>query len=384
MGLYVHLPFCLRKCRYCDFCSTPQHDDALRAHYVERLCDELTARASEVNGRTVDTVYFGGGTPTLLSPALFDRLLGVAHDRLSIAPDAEITVECNPATVDARALSSLRSLGINRLSIGAQSAVDSELRALGRVHSFDDTVRTVRDARRAGFDNVSLDVMYGIPDQTRESFRTTLDAILALEPEHVSAYSLIVEPGTPFFEQRDTLALPDEDTVCDMTADALSLLRGAGYRRYEISNFARDGHVSRHNLHYWQLDDYLGLGIAAHSLCTLDRPRPDGAIALRTQNGTDLAAYLSGADVREMEEELTLGALRDEYVMLRLRLADGIDKSAFAARFGQAFDGVYGEAAARFIAMGLLTDTPQRIAFTDAGFAVSNTVLSEILFHEIL
>lgn len=369
-GLYIHIPFCRRKCLYCDFCSYPDRDEATFARYADRVCRELADRAAALAGKEIDTVYFGGGTPTLLSPAHFSRLLDSVRAHYTLTPDAEITTECNPATVDARALSELRSLGMNRLSIGMQSADDGELQALGRIHTAAQAADTVRAARAAGFDNLSLDIMYGIPTQTRDSFARTLDTVLALEPEHISAYSLILEEGTPFWSMQDALPLPDEDAVCDMTAHALSVLRRAGYERYEISNFARDGRRSRHNVHYWNLDDYLGVGVAAHSLIG----------RVREQNRPDLAAYLGGEDITEREELLDDKSLRDEYVMLRMRLADGVDKREFCTRFGAEFDGLYGAQVQKFARMGLLIDTPERAAFTDEGFMVSNTVLSEMLF----
>lgn len=370
-GLYLHIPFCRRKCLYCDFCSyAGMGADTVEA-YVNRLCDELICRSATVKNHTFDTVYFGGGTPTLLSPVQFSRLLDTARSHVALTPDAEITTECNPATVDGHALASLRRAGINRLSIGMQSAADEELRALGRIHTHADTVATVRAARAAGFDNLSLDLMYGIPSQTRDSFARTLDAALSLSPEHVSAYSLILEEGTPFWDVQDTLPLPDEDAVCDMTADALSVLRGAGYERYEISNFALPGRASRHNLHYWRMDDYLGVGIAAHSLVG----------GVRLQNRPDLAAYLGGEDVSEQEEGLTPAAAMDETLMLGLRLSEGVDKSAFLSRFGMSLDERYGHKTARFVHLGLLVDTPDRLFLTDDGMAVSNTILSDILFE---
>ena len=369
-GLYLHVPFCRRKCLYCDFCSYPDRDAATVQVYVERLCRELADRAPSLAGREIDTVYFGGGTPTLLSPAQFSRLLDAVRANYALSPDAEITTECNPATVDERGLSGLRAAGVNRLSIGAQSAHDGELCALGRIHTFAQTEQTVRAARAAGFDHVSLDIMYGIPTQTRASFRATLDAVLSLSPEHISAYSLILEEGTPFWDAQGSLELPDEDAVCGMTEDTLALLRGAGYERYEISNFARKGYRSRHNLHYWNLDDYLGVGIAAHSLIG----------RTRLQNRPDLASYLRGESVAEQEEVMDGKTQCDEYVMLRLRLADGVDKRELCTRFGADFDALYGEQVKKFARMGLMTDTPARAAFTDAGFMVSNALLAEMLF----
>ena len=370
LGLYIHVPFCRRKCLYCDFCSFAGRSDDTMDAYVARLCEELAAQAPKAAHHTVDTVYFGGGTPTLLSPAQFERLLDTVRESYALSDDVEITAECNPATADEAKLLALRSLGINRLSIGAQSAVNDELAALGRIHTWEQTVQTVFAARRAGFDNVSLDVMFGIPHQTLESFCRTLDEILALSPEHISAYSLIVEPDTPFFDMGDALPLPNEDTVCAMSDLMLARLQKAGFERYEISNFARGGKTSRHNLHYWNMDDYLGFGPAAHSLME----------NVRTGHCRDLDAYLSGQDTTEPEEILDEATARDEYVMLRLRLVEGVDKRAFCARFGMDFDALYGESAAPFVKAGLLTDTQDRIAFTDRGFSVSNTVLSDMLF----
>ncbi len=338
--------------------------------YVARLCDELTSRAPVAADHNVDTIYFGGGTPTLLSPRHFARLLDTIRAHYLLDGNVEITVECNPATADEDKLCALRRLGVNRLSIGAQSAVDKELQALGRIHTFEDTKKTYLAARAAGFDNISLDVMFGIPHQTLDSFDRTLDEIISLSPEHISAYSLIVEPDTPFFEAGDALPLPDEDTVCQMSDRLLARLREAGYERYEISNFARGGKRSRHNLHYWNMDDYLGFGPAAHSL----------VCAVRTGHSRDLSAYLAGQDITEPEETLDDRTARDEYVMLRLRLGDGVDKQLFFARFGQAFDEIYAAAAEKFVAAGLLVDTPEKMYFTDRGFSVSNTVLSEMLF----
>ncbi len=370
-GVYVHVPFCLKKCLYCDFCSYVGTDASVRERYVGRLCEEIARRAPGLNGQTVDSVYFGGGTPTLLPPEAFDRILRTIRTHCTLASDAEITTECNPATADARTLHALRQAGINRLSVGVQSADDRELAALGRVHRFADARRIVREAREAGFEDLSVDLMYGIPGQTRDSFAHTLEAVLSPPnpPEHLSVYSLIVEPDTPFYDTRDTLLLPDEDAVCDMTEQALTCLRRAGYERYEISNFARRGHTCRHNLHYWNLDDYLGVGIAAHSLLG----------GVRTGHSRDLSAYLDGADTPEPEEILTPEAAREEYIMLRLRTSRGVDTEEFARRFGGSFAALYGERSERFCALGLMARRGSFVFLTDAGMNVSNTILSELL-----
>ena len=326
--------------------------------------------APRAAGRSFDTVYFGGGTPTLLPPTDLVRLLSAIRAHYAVCEDAEITLECNPATVDEATLRVLRSAGFNRLSIGAQSFDDGELAALGRVHDAHAIRDTVSCAKAAGFENISLDLMYGIPNQTPTTFARSLQSALSLEVQHLSVYSLIVEEGTPFYEHRHTLPLPDEDTLCDMTAQLSATLEKAGYARYEISNYAKAGYASRHNLHYWNLDDYLGFGVAAHSLWN----------GVRTGHSRDLAAYLAGKNIVETEERLSAATARDEYVMLRLRLCDGVNKTDFSARFGVSFDALYGERAAPYVRAGLLITDGDRIAFTPKGFEVSNAVLSELLY----
>lgn len=338
--------------------------------YADRLCQELVRLAPQAKGRVFDTVFFGGGTPTLLPPTTLARLLAAVRASYALTADAEITLECNPATVGQTALRTLRTAGFNRLSIGAQSFDAEELAALGRVHGVQAIYDTVASAKAAGFDNISLDLMYGIPHQTPASFAKTLETALSLDVQHLSVYSLIVEEGTPFYDCRHTLPLPDEDTLCEMTAQLTDTLSAAGFARYEISNYARAGYASRHNLHYWNLDDYLGFGVAAHSLWN----------GVRTEHSRDLVAYLDGEDIATAEEILTPDAARDEYVMLRLRLCAGIDKAAFFDRFGVSFDALYGERAKPFVDAGLLREEEGRIAFTSRGFDLSNTVLSALLY----
>ncbi len=368
-GIYLHIPFCIQKCSYCDFCSLPAVNTTTMEQYTTRLREELHHTASRAQNQIFDTVYFGGGTPTILPPPMLISLLQAVQAHYTLTPDAEITLECNPATADTAAFCALRHAGFNRLSIGAQSFDDRELTALGRAHRAAAIGETVSAAKSAGFENISLDLMYGIPHQTTHSFADSLQKAIALGVEHLSVYSLIVEPGTPFYERRAALPLPDEDTLCEMTDLLLSTLERAGYHRYEISNFAREGYRSRHNLHYWSLDDYLGFGPAAHSLWR----------GVRTGHSRNVAAYLDGNDIIEPEETLTEQDALEEYVMLRLRLTDGVDKSVFRARFGLDFDQRFGLRAAHYVRAGLLLDTPQRIAFTSRGFDLSNTVLADLL-----
>lgn len=371
-GLYLHIPFCKSKCRYCDFCSFPHPKDEAVNRYVDALVAEIEAGRLRLTNHygappTIDTVYFGGGTPTLLPLPLWDKIMGTIHTHFSLSHDTEITAECNPATADIEYLRALRALGVNRLSIGAQSMNDGELKLLGRLHKSGDVVRAVSDARTAGFDNLSVDVMFGIPEQTRETLRQTLEALTALSPEHISVYGLQIEEGTYFGRHASELALPDEDTEGAMYADTLELLSRKGLLQYEISNFARPGSESRHNLKYWRRHDYLGLGLAAHS-CLGD---------LRFSNTESMEEYLSAwraADVQRISAHDILC----EKIMLGLRLAEGMDFSVLARDHGDAvYD--YHKAFSPFVARGLMQEADGRLSFTREGMYVSNAILADVL-----
>lgn len=376
LGIYIHIPFCKSKCGYCDFCSHPPasaqeiecYQNALMLHM-----QDLSAAAADY---TVDTVYFGGGTPTMLSAKQLCALLDCVRDSFTLEKDAEITTEANPGTVDRRALRALRKCGFNRISFGLQSADDAELRALGRVHTAADLTRAYDDARRAGFMNISLDLMYGIPRQTRESFRRSLDFARGLDPEHLSVYGLKIEEGTPFYAARERLSLPDEESEYNMYFDAHRVLGEAGYEHYEISNFARRGFRSRHNLRYWLDEKYLGFGVSAHSYFNNQR----------YAYTTDIDAY-----IREMESPTEIASIltectdidvftkETEYVMLRLRLFDGISLPAYRAEFGRDFLAKYGKKLERYLAGGFARAAADRIALTAKGMYVSNYILSDLL-----
>lgn len=369
LGIYVHIPFCREKCLYCDFCSFPHRNKQERDDYIAALCRQAAAWGARAVGQTVDTVYFGGGTPSLLDRAEWERLFRALRDAFAILPEAEITVEVNPATVSGDDLAFLHDLGVNRLSIGVQSANENELRALGRIHTFDQAVGTVRAARQAGFARISLDVMLGIPHQTRESLDRTLCALLALSPEHISAYLLKVESGTPFGRMADAgrLVLPDEDEQCDMYLDTVEKLTAAGLAPYEISNFARPGEESRHNMRYWLGQPYLGLGLAAHSDFGGHR------FAATTVMDDYLAGHIVVSDRVVDEKER-----KNEYIMLRLRLYAGLFKADFCRRFGEDFDRAYHDRLLPYIRAGLVRDEADRVAFTPAGMLLSNTILAEL------
>ncbi|MBQ8432645.1 MAG: radical SAM family heme chaperone HemW [Clostridia bacterium] len=369
LGLYLHIPFCKSKCLYCDFCSFPRPKPQTVRDYVDALLADLEARSRDCADYRVDTVYFGGGTPTVLPVEALEALMEKIMSRYSLAADAEITAECNPGGTSAELFRRMRRSGFNRLSLGVQSAHAEELRALGRIHTFADVIRTVEQARAAGFSNLSMDVMFGIPEQTPESYLATLEQVVELSPEHLSAYSLIVEEGTPFHRKRERLNLPEEDVVAQMYTDGIFYLRHSGYPQYEISNFAKPGYESRHNLKYWNCDPYLGFGPAAHSDFGGER----------FGNSRDLIAYIEGKEIIEEREVPTLRQRKAEYVMLRMRLCQGITAAEYEARFGGSFIEEVALPFSRYAAEGFVLGSGDRVAFTPRGFAVSNAILSEVL-----
>lgn len=366
IGLYLHVPFCVRKCNYCDFCSFPEESVSPedRAEYVDTLVAEILGYKRQPK-ITVDTVFFGGGTPSLLTPSELGKIFLAIRDAFEILPDAEITIEANPRTLSREKLEAYRALGINRLSIGLQSIHENEQKTLGRIHNYTDFVENFRLARSYGFDNISVDLMYGIPEQTTSSFSETLDAVIALQPEHISAYGLIIEEGTPFFEMQECLPLPSEDTECDMYRLAADKLSAAGYSHYEISNYARAGYESRHNLHYWRLDEYIGVGLAAHSFFEGRRYSNPESLAEYT---VDSRIYTESADDREFE-----------YAMLAFRLAEGLSLSDFEKRFSHSFTDGREELISRYTSLGYMRLCDGRLALTDDGMYVSNAILSELL-----
>ena len=363
LGLYIHIPFCRSKCAYCDFYSLARSEERMDA-YVSALAGALRAAAPQAASYTADTVYFGGGTPTLLGAPRLIALLDAVRECFSVAADAEITFEANPESAcDADALRALRAAGFNRISLGMQSASNDELRAVGRVHTARDTVSAVEAARHAGFDNLSLDLIYGLPEQTRERWRDNLAAAAALAPEHLSCYALKVEPATPLYARRGDVSLPDDDAQADMYLDAVEFLAARGFRQYEISNFARPERESRHNLKYWTLGEYLGFGPGAHS----DFGGRRFAVA------RDLDAFLAGTAVYSEDAAISPRERASERVMLGLRTVRGIAAEEFGLPFGGA------EAALRECAAhGLAEKRGGRWRLTPRGFLVSNAVILRV------
>lgn len=377
MELYFHIPFCVKKCYYCDFLSAPA-DGETKTAYMKALQREMLERAPECGGRTVTSVFIGGGTPSVVEAGQLAELLQAVRQQVTLVEDAEITVEVNPGTADRRKLETYRRAGVNRLSIGLQSADDRELETVGRIHTWAQFLEAWQAAAEAGFTNCNVDVMSTLPGQTYESYLRTLESVLALEPApaHISAYSLIPEEGTPLVEQiaRGRLTLPDEDTDREMYRATKRLLEQAGYRRYEISNYARPGCECRHNCGYWRRRDYLGLGIGAASL--IDN--------VRFKNGSDLRAYLQEpAGCREEVQSLSVGEQMEEFLFLGLRMTEGVSAEEFADCFGREMEGVYGEVIRRNAGDGLLEwrkcGAGRRLALTERGLDLANYVMAQFL-----
>lgn len=377
-GLYVHIPFCVKKCNYCDFLSAPA-DEATKKRYVEALCREIAGYREMTKEYELKTLYFGGGTPSVLPVELLEQILKTIQNTFLFAmAEAEVTLEVNPKTVTKDKLVRYRELGINRLSIGVQSAKQEELALLGRIHTFQDAQDTVAWAREAGFENISVDLISALPGQTLEDYKGNVEAILSLNPEHISSYSLIVEEGTPFYEQyaegkEKWKELPEEETDRAMYAYTKERLREAGYERYEISNYAKPGLESRHNSSYWTGTEYIGVGLGASSLFT----------NARYHNETDLSVYMedaeAGRDVRREIERLVESEQMEEFMILGLRRMCGVSRAEFQKRFGRPLETVYGNALQKLKKLELLVTDGDRIALTDAGIDVSNQVFLEFV-----
>lgn len=369
LGLYLHIPFCRSKCLYCDFYSLPHPTREAMERYVDALCRDLQEKAQDCSACVVDTVYFGGGTPTLLPAELTERILDTVAARYRLSENAEISAECNPATASREQLCRLRRAGWNRLSVGIQSAQPGELRALGRLHSFADAEQLFSDARVAGFSNLSADLMFGIPEQTPESWLSSLEAVLSLSPTHLSFYGLTIEEGTPFAKSGNRLPLPGEEETRQMYLEGIRMCASHGLAQYEISNFAKPGYECRHNLKYWNCEEYLGFGPAAFSDFS----------GVRSGNSRDLSAYIENRSIRTEEERPSEKERMNEYIMLRLRLSAGIREADFFNRFRFSFQERYREKLLPFCRMKLLTLTKDRCALTPEGFYVSNAILSELV-----
>lgn len=364
-GLYIHIPFCKRKCEYCDFVSF-----ADRCH---RTGDYLTALQKEMNsyrGETVDTIFIGGGTPSILSSTEITRLTEMIKDNFSIAPNAEYTIEINPGTVDRDKMEAMFRGGVNRVSVGVQSFCDYELKAIGRIHNAETAIATVNALNEMGFRNISIDLMMSLPYQTEESFKENLRIAMTLPINHISIYSLIIEEDTLIYNKYKSgeYREPDDDMDRLLYKYTKQYLKEHGFNRYEISNYAKSGYESRHNLKYWNCDEYIGIGLNAHSYV-------DG---VRYYNTADFEEYIAG-NFREDGDELSREDKMGEFMILGLRKTEGISIKEFESLFCENIKTVYGETIDKFINLGALKMTGERVYLTDYGMDISNAVMCEFL-----
>ena len=380
LEIYMHIPFCIRKCGYCDFLSAPAGRD-MQEKYVQALEREIQGRAGEYENYQVPTVFIGGGTPSILGPGQIKRLLDALRSHYQVLPEAEITMEANPGTVDYDSLAGYSNAGVDRLSLGLQSSWDEELKALGRIHTWQQFLDAYEAAVAAGFSHINVDLMSGLPGQTPASYETTLRRVAELrpEPEHISAYSLILEEGTDFAARFEAgkLRLPDEETERALYGLTERILQEYGYRRYEISNYAKAGCECRHNVGYWTRENYLGFGIGAASLME----------NVRFQNRKDLQAYLEAPlGQREQEQRLTVAEQMEEYMFLGLRLTEGVSEGKFYDTFHYELEQVYGDIIKKHVSQGLLAyldrAAGRNLHLTRRGLDLANYVMADFLEPE--
>jgi oxygen-independent coproporphyrinogen III oxidase len=376
-GIYLHIPFCIRKCAYCDFASFAC--GGVPEEYVDALIAEidLVSRGGEYPA-VFDTVFFGGGTPSLLSGEQMERILSAVHEHFPVSADAEQSMECNPGTATREHLAAYRKAGINRLSIGLQSTHDVLLKSVGRIHTYRQFLDTLESARAVGFTNINADVMHGLPNQTMEQYLGTLNTVCDLGLQHISSYALTLEEHTPLYAQIENklVKLPESDLVADMQDAGIDTLESRGYHRYEISNFALPGYECRHNLNYWRNGEYLGLGLAAHAVVRKKR-------WTRTANVDTLEDYyrLLSRGKRPLAETIELHPADEmfECVMLGLRLTQGVDRAVFRARFGLDMADAFPDAMERLRKRGWAVESEGFIALNKKGLDLQNEALGFFL-----
>lgn len=369
LELYIHIPFCVRKCAYCDFLSGPADYEAQRS-YKEALIREIEHVESFADSE-VSSIFIGGGTPSVFSEQWMAEALEKVYTHFNVRQDAEISIEANPGTVDLGKLAVYRQAGINRISFGCQSADNRELKMLGRIHTWEEFLESFSMAREAGFSNINVDLMSGLPGQSLQSWEESLHKTAQLKPEHISAYSLIIEEGTPFASQK--LELPDEEEERNMYERTREILEDWGYHQYEISNYARPGRECRHNLGYWQRKEYLGLGLGSASLVG----------ETRFSNTRNMENYLNNSDsaakIREEREILTVQEQMEEFMFLGLRMTEGISVTEFREVFGVSLEQIYGKVLEKYKKLELLEERGGRLRLTRKGISVSNPVLADFL-----
>ena len=381
MELYIHIPFCVKKCDYCDFLSFAA-DEQTQKSYVAALQKELAFYGAKYKDRRITTIFIGGGTPSWLKEDYMQAIMETVYHYFSVEQDAEITIECNPGTITEHKFQVYRRIGINRLSIGLQSVHNEELKILGRIHTFEQFLKTYDMARKHGFSNINIDLMSSLPGQTPEIFCDSLYQVLKLKPEHISAYSLIIEKGTPFYELyrfdavrqeagMQTESLPTEEEEYQTTKMTQHILKEAGYHWYEVSNFAKPGYECRHNIGYWKRVDYLGVGLGASSL--IDN--------VRYSNTRDLYTYLSvpADSLHETAEQITRNGQMEEFMFLGLRMRDGFYREEFTQAFGIPIEAVYGDVLNHLQQEELLLKREGRIYLTDKGMDLNNYVVAQFM-----
>lgn len=363
LGIYIHIPFCVKKCNYCDFYSL-NGDSDIYCRYLKMIKENLLYWKDKFTDRVADTIYIGGGTPSVLGTRLLRELLESVTNTLRVCADAEITIEVNPNSVVNLDLHSLKAAGLNRISMGLQSTSDAELKLLGRSHNYNDTIKAIEHIISSGINNFSLDVMQGIPLQTIESLDKTLDFCINSGATHISTYMLKIEKNTPFYRNEDKLIFADEDTTADMYEYTCHKLISNGFRHYEISNFCKDNKISRHNMKYWTLDDYIGIGPSAHSL--LDKKR--------FYYPSDLNKFCTDNIIFESE-----GNTAEEYVMLSLRTDTGLDIERLIKNFRISMSESFYKEAQKYEKVGLLILKNNVIKLTEKGFLLSNAIISNLI-----
>ena len=381
MELYIHIPFCVKKCDYCDFLSFAA-DEQTQKSYVAALQKEIAFYGAKYKDRRITTIFIGGGTPSWLKEDYMQAIMETVYHYFSVEQDAEITIECNPGTITEHKFEVYRRIGINRLSIGLQSVHNEELKILGRIHTFEQFLKTYDMARKHGFSNINIDLMSSLPGQTPEIFCDSLYQVLKLKPEHISVYSLIIEKGTPFYELyrfdavrqaagMQTESLPTEEEEYQTTKMTQHILKEAGYHWYEISNFAKPGYECRHNIGYWKRVDYLGVGLGASSL--IDN--------VRYSNTRDLYTYLSvpADSLHETAAQITRNEQMEEFMFLGLRMRDGFYRDEFTQAFGIPIEAVYGDALNHLQQDELLLKREGRIYLTDKGMDLNNYVVAQFM-----
>lgn len=376
ISLYIHIPFCMKKCNYCDFLSFSDCTQAQQEAYIRKLLREMDCYKELAKEYQVRSVFIGGGTPSMLQEGLVEQLFHKLYSLWRIAEGAEITIECNPGTLTARKLAEYRTCGINRLSLGLQSADNQELKQLGRIHNYEQFVANYQLAREAGFRNINVDIMAALPGQSQSSYGRTLSKVLELKPEHISVYSLMIEEGTVFAGMPGlSEQLPSEQAERNMYHYTRSILKGMGYERYEISNYAKPGHACRHNQVYWTMGEYLGLGLGASSYWK----------GVRFENTRELQEYLyewENDDITRIRKNLipdTPQSRMEEFMFLGLRLMQGVSREKFAERFGISMEEVYGTVIQTYVEQGLLAWNQGNLQLTEKGIDVSNYIMADFL-----